>query len=106
MHEINVPYKGVSKQFEFWCRPLWDWLTNLLEDPHLALYFEWDAKRFPKFDGQTWQPFVYEPWTAERFWTVQVGNLYYALCGLMNFENSKVRTTSWCTAIMYYTVCR
>jgi hypothetical protein len=78
MHEINVLYKNVSQQFEFWCRPLWDWLTNLLEDPYLAPYFEWDARRLSRFDGQTWKPFVDEPWTAERFWTVQVSNLYYA----------------------------
>lgn len=45
---------------------------NLLEDSHLASLFEWDAKRLSKFDGQTWKTFVHEPWTAERFWTVQV----------------------------------
>jgi hypothetical protein len=61
MHEINVLYKGVQKQFDFWCRPLWDWLTNLLEDPHQAPYFEWDARQFSKFDGQTWKPFIHEP---------------------------------------------
>lgn len=84
MHEITVLYKGVSKQFEFWCRPLWDWLMNLFEDPYLAPYFEWDAKRLFKFDGQTWKPFINEPWTAERFWTVQVSNLLYVILNTIN----------------------
>jgi hypothetical protein len=83
MHEIHVLYKGITKPFEFWCRPLWDWLTNLLEDPSLASCFEWDARRFSKFDGQTWQPFVHEPWTAERFWAVQVSSLCYTQCYLI-----------------------
>jgi hypothetical protein len=80
MHEIHIPYKGAQQQFEFWCRPLWDWLMNLLEDLHLAFLFEWDAQRLSKFDGQTWKRFVHEPWTAERFWTVQVCDLYYTQC--------------------------
>jgi hypothetical protein len=67
-------------QFEFWCRPLWDWLMNLLEDIYLASLFEWDAKRLFKFDGQTWKRFVHEPWTADRFWTVQVCDLLYTQC--------------------------
>lgn len=85
MHEIDVLYKGIPNQFEFWCRPLWDWLTNLLEDPHLVSCFEWDARRFSKFDGQTWKPFMHEPWTAERFWTVQVSGLYYHQMQIIRF---------------------
>ena len=49
-------------------------------------HFEWDAKQFFKFDGKDWIPFVHEPWTAQRFWEVQVSKLFFTgiqLCHLL-----------------------
>jgi hypothetical protein len=67
-------YKSQEQQFEFWCRPLWDWATNILENPQLAPLIEWDAKRLSKFNGESWVPFVDEPCTATRMWDVQVSH--------------------------------
>jgi len=58
--------------FDFWCRPLWDWVIDLVCNPLLAPYFEWDAQKLYKFNGKVFIQFFDEPWTAKRFWEVQV----------------------------------
>lgn len=58
--------------FDVWGRDLWDWTRDLLADPELIKHFEWDARRLSKFDGSSFIRFLDEPWTAERFWEVQV----------------------------------
>lgn len=45
---------------------------DLVADPLLASYFEWDARRLYKYDGLKYVRFMHEPWTANRFWDVQV----------------------------------
>jgi hypothetical protein len=40
------------------------WARNVIEDPLLAPYFEWDGKK--------WVHFVHESWTGKCMWNVQV----------------------------------
>jgi len=65
---INGEYETT---FDFWCRSLWDWVLDLVENPSLARYFEWDAQKLYKYDGKKFFRFIHEPWTAARFWEVQ-----------------------------------
>jgi len=44
---------------------------DLVSDPLLAPFFEWDAQRLYKFDGSEFARYIHEPWTANRFWEVQ-----------------------------------
>jgi len=57
-----------------WYRPLWDWVNDLLNDPLLAPHFVWDAERLFKYstNKQEWIRFIDEPWTADRWWDIQV----------------------------------
>ncbi|KAF9470013.1 hypothetical protein BDZ94DRAFT_1329905 [Collybia nuda] len=55
-HIVTVPYHNQEKEFEFWGCSLWDWATNIMEDPRLAAVFEWDAKRLYRFDGKSKLP--------------------------------------------------
>jgi hypothetical protein len=48
------------------------WARNVIEDPLLAPYFEWDGQCLEKFDGKKWVPFVHESWTGKHMWNVQV----------------------------------
>ncbi|KAF8156755.1 hypothetical protein B0H34DRAFT_798138 [Crassisporium funariophilum] len=59
-----------------WCStwPLWDWAMDLVCNPLLAPYFEWDAQKLDRFNGKVFIQFFDEPWTVKRFWEVQVLN--------------------------------
>ncbi|KAJ6520588.1 hypothetical protein DFH09DRAFT_1193954 [Mycena vulgaris] len=69
--EVPVPYKGVDQVFEMYARPLWDWTLDLIQDPHLADFFVWDAERAYRFDGKKYVRFFTEPWTANAMWDTQ-----------------------------------
>ena len=56
---------------------VWDWILQQVKDPHLAPHFHWDAQHLSKFDGATWVRFFDEPWTADKFYDVQVS---HSLC--------------------------
>ncbi|KAF6751895.1 hypothetical protein DFP72DRAFT_991199 [Ephemerocybe angulata] len=73
LHTVKTEFKGIEKDHQFYCRSLWDWAVDLVKDPTLAPYFEWDAQRLFKFDAEKeeWVRFVNEPWTADRFYDVQ-----------------------------------
>lgn len=45
---------------------------DLVSDPIIAPHFEWDARRLYKYNGTRFSRFIYEPYTADRFWDVQV----------------------------------
>lgn len=76
-YELTASHKGHELVFDFWCRSLWDWVLDLVGNPLLAPYFEWDAQKLFKHDGTNFVRFVDEPWTANRFWNVQVSLLLY-----------------------------
>ncbi|KAF8166644.1 hypothetical protein K438DRAFT_1525041, partial [Mycena galopus ATCC 62051] len=42
-YKVQVPYKGTLQFFEMYARPLWNWTLDLIQDPHLAPCFVWDA---------------------------------------------------------------
>lgn len=71
---ISAPYKGQEQEMDFYCRPLWDWILAQVQNPILAPHFRWDAQRLFKYDGRKskWVRFYHEPWTANKFWDVQV----------------------------------
>ncbi|EIW82959.1 hypothetical protein CONPUDRAFT_26638, partial [Coniophora puteana RWD-64-598 SS2] len=71
---ISIQYakEPESRQFDFWHRPLWDWVTDLLKDPHTGPHFHFDAQRLSKFDGESFVRFIDEPWSANNFWNFQV----------------------------------
>jgi Plavaka transposase len=73
---ITAIHKCHELVFEFWCHSLWDWVLNLVGNPLLAPYFEWDAQKLFKHDGTKFVRFVHEPWTADQFWKVQVSLLF------------------------------
>ncbi|KAF6754610.1 hypothetical protein DFP72DRAFT_898326 [Ephemerocybe angulata] len=72
-HKVTVDLKGEKKEHTFYCRSLWDWAADLVKDPTLAPFFEWDAQKLFKFDAEKeeWVRFVNEPWTGDRFHDVQ-----------------------------------
>ena len=70
-HVITVEYKEIMS-YPFWMRNLWDWAVDTIKHPLVGPHFVWDAQRLSKFNGKEWVWFVDEPWTANRFWDVQV----------------------------------
>ena len=58
--------------YEFWCRPLWDWVMDHLINPEIVRHFEWDAQKVFKYDGKNYSRLYTEPWTGKRFWEIQV----------------------------------
>ena len=47
----------------------------MLRDSRLQPHFTWDAKRLYKFDGDAFERFIDEPWTADRYYEIQVNSL-------------------------------
>ncbi|KAG2748068.1 hypothetical protein P692DRAFT_20735372 [Suillus brevipes Sb2] len=48
------------------CRPLWDWVLDLLK------HFVFDAQHLYKYNRTCFTHFFDEPWTANTFWDAQV----------------------------------
>ena len=72
---ITPKYKGNSREFDVWVRPISEWAEEMLQDEDLINHFVWDAQHVSKFDGSSgsWIRVFDEPWTADRFWEIQVG---------------------------------
>jgi hypothetical protein len=45
---------------------------SLVQDRILAPHIQWDAQRLSKFNGKEYIRFIHEPYTADRFWEIQV----------------------------------
>lgn len=91
-------------------RPLWDWAKELVQDPTLAPYFEWDAQRLSKYDGKRFERFIHEPWTADEFWDIQVCStdisLYFiALFKAYSFKIITVKAFTRSKATLLYFIC-
>jgi len=78
-------HKGERISFDFWSRPLWDWALDLVKDPILAPQFEWDAQQLSIYNGTTFERFVHEPWTADRWWEIQVKKFCLKLYSSLHF---------------------
>lgn len=50
-------------------------INNVVEDPRLSNFIEWDATLLEKFNGTKWVRVIHEPWTAKRMWAAQVHTL-------------------------------
>ncbi|TFK58364.1 hypothetical protein BDN72DRAFT_751716, partial [Pluteus cervinus] len=68
---IPLECQGNEYSYDFYYRPLWDWVTDLLSNPYLASQCTWDAEKLEKFDGKDFVHFIHEPWTGKRFWNIQ-----------------------------------
>ncbi|KAF9235747.1 hypothetical protein BU15DRAFT_77676 [Melanogaster broomeanus] len=68
---ISVPYRKEERCFEVHFRPLWDWATGLLSDPHVGPHAVFDAEQLYKYNGHQFERFIDEPWTADAFWNAQ-----------------------------------
>jgi len=64
--------KKEVREVDLHYRPLWDWSRDLIEDPYLAPAFQWDARRMYRLVDGVWRRFIDKPWTANRWWDVQV----------------------------------
>ncbi|KAG1734053.1 uncharacterized protein EDB91DRAFT_1238464 [Suillus paluster] len=69
--EVVVPFQGIDKTFLLFHHSLWDWATDLLQDPQVGLHFIFNPQRLLKFDGEKFVRFIHEPWTANNFWEYQ-----------------------------------
>lgn len=77
MEHINVKAKYQNEEivFPLWRVKAWDWCKSLLEDPELYHEFRWDAEQLFRHNGEEFEQFVNEPWTAKRWWEIQVIDL-------------------------------
>ncbi|KAI6006711.1 hypothetical protein F5J12DRAFT_720979, partial [Pisolithus orientalis] len=69
---ISAPFGGEMMEFKMYYHSLWDWACNLLKDSGVGPYFVFDAQHLSKFNGTSSVHFINEPWTANKFWDVQV----------------------------------
>jgi hypothetical protein len=79
----------------------------MLQNPDLIQHFEWDACRLSKFDEQSasWVRFYDEPWTADRFWEIQVCGILYYPYMLLNVS-MKVKPSTWSKTTGAQCLCR
>ncbi|KAK0492847.1 hypothetical protein EDD18DRAFT_1108459 [Armillaria luteobubalina] len=68
---FTVPLQGQPYEFTVYHRDLWSWTLDILQDPLLAPYLNWDAQRLFKVNGNTSQRFYMEPHTSNMFWEIQ-----------------------------------
>lgn len=67
-----MTYRGEEMKYDLWGCDIWNWCLELLEDPVYVRQMRWDAIRLSRFNGQEWVRFIDEPWTANRWWILQV----------------------------------
>ncbi|KAK0486445.1 hypothetical protein IW261DRAFT_1416225 [Armillaria novae-zelandiae] len=68
---FTVPLQDQSCEFTVYHRDLWSWTLDILQDPLLAPYLNWDAQQLFKVNGSTSQRFYMEPHTGNMFWEIQ-----------------------------------
>ncbi|KAF6755045.1 hypothetical protein DFP72DRAFT_1123733 [Ephemerocybe angulata] len=68
---FSASLNGVTHTLTVQVRDVWSWALDLVKDPILAPHFEWDACKLSKFNGESWERFVNEPWTGEDFFEFQ-----------------------------------
>ncbi|KAK1215605.1 hypothetical protein PQX77_021784 [Marasmius sp. AFHP31] len=69
--EISVPYRKETRIYMAYYRPIATWIREVLQDANLSSFMEWDARRLHRFDGERWERFIDEPWTANTWWEAQ-----------------------------------
>ena len=73
---ISVPYQDEKKEFDVWTRPIWTWCEGLLNDKEIVSKFQWDAEKIFKYNGEKFERWIDEPWTADAWWEFQVINFF------------------------------
>ncbi|KAF8836532.1 hypothetical protein BDN67DRAFT_910989, partial [Paxillus ammoniavirescens] len=68
---ITIQHKKEELEFDIYLCPLWNWATDLLQDPLLTPHFIWDAEHLYKHNGIHFEWFVHEPRTADHWWNIQ-----------------------------------
>ncbi|KAK0435646.1 hypothetical protein EV421DRAFT_1892516 [Armillaria borealis] len=68
---VSVSLRGKDYTYDVYQRNLWTWALDLIQDPTLELHFVWDAVQLSKWNGQAFERFIDEPWTAQAFWDLQ-----------------------------------
>ena len=58
-----------------------EWAEEMLQDEDLIHHFVWDAQHVSKFNSSSgsWVRVFDEPWTANRFWEIQVSPYTYII---------------------------
>ncbi|KAJ8096372.1 hypothetical protein PM082_011534 [Marasmius tenuissimus] len=70
--EITVSLnKNVERTYEAYHRPLLDWIGEVVRSEILAEHIQWDAQKHYRFNGERWERFIHEPWTADSWWDAQ-----------------------------------
>ena len=87
-HEVKVQYaqEPSPRTYPFFHRPVWDWLLSIVQDPFLAPHFIWYPYRQYKYIEQHWVRFVDEPYTADRWWNIQVIVFIYLILYKLNYN--------------------
>lgn len=66
------PGRIVEENCTVHIRDLWDWVTAQVSDPKLAPYFQWDAQKLCRWNGERWVEFWDEPCSGAMMWDAQV----------------------------------
>ncbi|KAN0127630.1 hypothetical protein V8E53_014549 [Lactarius tabidus] len=106
VEDISVPYDSSAQIFPVMFRPLWDWAVDLIMNPQLYPYFEWDAQRIFRRTGETTTRVYHEPWTGDAFWNIQsqIPQGARPLCFILYAD--KTNLSSFGTAKAYPVVAR
>ncbi|PBK94394.1 hypothetical protein ARMGADRAFT_927879, partial [Armillaria gallica] len=103
---VTVSLQGKDYTYDVYRRNLWTWAMDLIQDPTLEPHFVWDAVQLSKWNGQAFERFIDEPWTAQAFWDLQTRLpkgakvLYYIIYA------DKTRLSSFGTAQGYPVIAR
>ena len=71
-HNVTTSYKKEEHTYEVHARSMWQWVVDLLNNPHLAPHFVWDAECLYKHNGVEFERFYDKPWMADRQWDIQM----------------------------------
>ncbi|KIM45701.1 hypothetical protein M413DRAFT_430427 [Hebeloma cylindrosporum] len=68
---MAVPYQETEFEFDTWTRSLEDWCAELLGNPQIFPYIQWDAQKKFQHNGVAFERVIDEPWTADALWDIQ-----------------------------------
>ena len=71
---MNVPvkYDGEEIEFPVWRIELSKWMKEILTHPELRRELRLDAEQLFRHNGEEFERFINEPWTADNFFDIQV----------------------------------
>lgn len=89
-------------------RPLWDWAVDLIMNPQLYPYFEWDAQQIFRHSGETMTCMYHGLRQGTHFGIFKYAILLYQYmfihrhcCVVISDWNSRA-----CMSLMFYSLCR